>query len=91
MPADRPDPVAAPTPKFMPMRTQAEDKVLRLARKYARMKLFSTYIEKNVTVTVCYADRDSLYAPHFLRELEDAAIGLLRAMSIDEVNGELQE
>ncbi len=44
---------AGKSPAFMPIRTQHEERVLRLARKYARMKLHGSYVENNMLHHVC--------------------------------------
>lgn len=87
------DPRATPSaePAFMPLRTQHEERVLRLARKWARMKLHHAYIENNVIVRVARVDAENLYGKHFESELKDACESLLLAMATDEKNGELCE
>jgi len=74
----------------MPLRTQHEERVLRAARKYARMKLHGTYIENDNVVHVAASDR-AMYAEAFAKELTFAAETLIAAMSIDEVDGKLAE
>jgi len=64
---------------------------LRCARRYARMLLFNTYIEKDVPCVVCNADRDNLIENVYLPQLLRSAKDLLRNMSIDEEDGVLQE
>lgn len=75
--------------KFTPLRTEHEERVLAAARKYARMKVFGTSIERNMTVRFCRSDQE-MQAKYLAQVLESAAVDLLDAMAVDEVNGELQ-
>lgn len=77
-------------PLTMPIRTQAENKVLLCARKVARMKAHATYIEHDAVCKVSYSDRDR-YLKLFTEDLMYAADDLLNAMAIDEVDGRLVE
>lgn len=77
------------TTKYMPIRTQAEDKVLRCARKLARMKAHGSYVENDLVHYVC--GERARYIEAFTHELIDAASDLLNAMAIDEVDGRIHE
>lgn len=65
-------------------RTDREEAVLRAARQFARMKLHGAYVENGAIVRVCNNDRDHLYLPAFLRELQLESERLLVEMAIDE-------
>ena len=83
--------------KVIPLRTQTEEEVLRCARRYARMALFQVRIEDDnphsdagLVVHFCKADADiseKQLAECLLRQAKK----LLLAMSMDEVEGKLQE
>ena len=71
-------------PKFMPIRTSAEERLLRIARKYGRMKKFGAVIEHDHAVLVSRGDIER-YVRLYEDEMKEAAEGLILAMSIDEL------
>lgn len=72
------------------LRTQKEEEVLRQARRYARLVCFQTQIENDLVVKLNKHDADS-QAEYELIRLGRLAKDLILAMSIDEVEGKLQD
>ena len=75
-------------PKFIPLRAQHEERVLRAAWAYARMKKFGITIENDMVCHLPLVDSTNT-AEHLGRDLLHAAEDLLSAMSIDEADGKL--
>lgn len=92
---------ADPVAKVEPLRQGAERKLLKAARRYARMKCFRAEVDENgcpvvdgkayghiVHVGLADADRTTKF---LLEGLEAAAVDYLLAMTVDEIENGLVE
>ena len=61
----------------------ARNLLVQDALKYARMRVFGTYVEDGRTVRVCHSDR-TRYEELFLKVVGESALYLLRCMTSDE-------
>ena len=74
----------------MTHRTNEEDRVLKLARKYARMKLTGRYVENGYLCKVDPKQAED-YKQYLAAELLEAAEFMFVVMATDEVDGKLVE
>ncbi len=80
---------------MLPLRTQAEDRVLRMARQYGLMALSGKYVDEAAQdgagnlVTICGSDRP-MYEQAFRDQLLYAAKELIASMAVVEKDGRLQ-
>lgn len=74
----------------MPIRKQYEERILRIAREYARMKLFGASVDLNSDCFVYHCKTDSETQSKYMGELLlHECEKLLLAMCTDEIGGTL--